>query len=104
MNKDTFNPSDINLQKYQKGSNLEKLPTLSPIKSENSSDDSIVIEDREMKHIGEEGILKKDTYLNHFTSPNGGMDSSALSLSSSTTATILQAYAARLSSDSDYAR
>ena len=63
-----------------------------------------MIEERETKQDWEEDISQKGSFLNHLTLSNGGIDSSPLSLSSCTSATILQAYAARLSSDSDYAR
>ena len=50
--------------------------------------------------------FEKSNLLSHYSSNLTSMDSASatMPLTNSTTATLLQAYAARLSSDSDYAR
>ena len=53
-------------------------------------------------NLDDETSLQKGHYINHSNSTKINTDFNAMS--TSTTATILQAYAARLSSDSDYAR
>ena len=101
---DTLHKSSKKVQKCQNKLNIGNFSALSPIKSEISSNESGMIEESETKQDWEEDISQNGTFLNHLTLSNGGIDSSPLSLSSCTSATILQAYAARLSSDSDYAR
>ena len=65
-----------------------------------------MIEEKEVSENDDEHGFKKEkhTLRQANTSRTGINSTTTMSLSSSTTATILQAYAARLSSDSDYAR
>ena len=65
-----------------------------------------MIEEQEVSENEDEpGFEKENHTLKQDNTFRTGINPTAtMSLSSSTTATILQAYAARLSSDSDYAR
>ena len=65
-----------------------------------------MLEEKEVSENDDERGFEKGnhTLRQANTSRTGIHTTTTMSLSSSTTATILQAYAARLSSDSDYAR
>ena len=65
-----------------------------------------MIEEQEVSENDDEhGFEKENNTLKQANNSRVGINTTTtMSLSSSTTATILQAYAARLSSDSDYAR
>ena len=68
--------------------------------NESMSDEKEIDNDENRKEF------EKSNLLSHYSSNLTSMDSTSatMPLSNSTTATLLQAYAARLSSDSDYAR
>ena len=68
--------------------------------NESMSDEKEIDNDENRKEF------EKSNLLGHYSSNLTSMDSTSatMPLSNSTTATLLQAYAARLSSDSDYAR